>query len=64
MVMREVFVSKKIFKIYENKVRNPKFMPSFTFSKALRLAGLESLLGQFWPKGLMFDNPALDNSMV
>lgn len=34
-------------------------MPSFTFFKDVQSVGLESLAGQLWPLGLMFENRAL-----
>lgn len=34
-------------------------MQLFTFSKGVQWAGLESLPGQFWPPGCIFDTPAL-----
>lgn len=35
-------------------------MLSLTFSIGTQWAGFQSLLGQFWPWGLMFDTPALN----
>lgn len=36
-------------------VKSKKCMPSFTFSTAW--------LGRFWPMGIMFDTPVLDNQV-
>lgn len=38
-------------------------MPSLTFSKAVQWAGLQSLLGRFWPLGLGFDTLGLRESI-
>lgn len=47
MVVGDVFISRKSSKTYENTVRSLKFMPSFTFSKAIQSAGFKSLLDGF-----------------
>lgn len=56
------FISRKCCKTYENRVKSPKSILSFTFFKAVQWTGLESLPGRFWPTRLMFDNPVLDLS--
>lgn len=53
MAMLEVFFSRKCYKTCDNTVKSP----IFTFSDAIQWAGSESLPGQFWPPGLVFDTP-------
>lgn len=36
VVTGKVVISKKSYETYENTVKRPKFMPSFTFSKAFQ----------------------------
>lgn len=57
MTVGVVFISWKTCKMYEKAVKSPKLMRRFTFSKATQSAKLESLVGQLWPPGLMFDTP-------
>lgn len=57
MTVREIFIVRGSCKTYENTVKSPKCMLSFTLSNAAHKARLELLQGQFWPAGLMFDIP-------
>lgn len=40
-------------------VKNPDFIPSLIFSKAIQIG---VLVGWFLPQGFMFDNPALKSA--
>lgn len=51
----------KCVKLIKIHVIVQKCKASFTFSKAIYWAGLESLPGRFWPLGFMFDTPALED---
>lgn len=42
----------KQMQINPKTVKNAKSMPSFRFSKAVQWVGMESLVGQFWPRAL------------
>lgn len=50
-------MGKESCKTCENTLKSPKFMLSFTFSKDVQWAGLESLLVPSRPLGLMFTTP-------
>lgn len=53
IAMLEVFFSRKCYKTCDNTVKSS----IFTFSDAIQWTGSESLPGQFWPPGLVFDTP-------
>lgn len=57
-----VFINRKSSNVYENTVQSSKSIHSFTFSKAVKWARLESLPVQFQPPGLMFATPALSTA--
>lgn len=42
----------------------PKCMFSFTYSRAAQGPILVSLVGQFWPLGLMIDSPCLKHNFL
>lgn len=46
--------------MYQNTVESIKFIPSFTFSIDYKWDGLESLLSNSGPLGLMFESLELD----
>lgn len=46
--------------MYQNRVESTKFIPSFTFSIDCKWDGLESLLSNYGPPGLMFESLELD----
>lgn len=60
IIVGEVIITRTSYEMYENTVKSPKFISSFTFSEDIKWTGL-SLLGHFCSPGLMFDSPALDN---
>lgn len=51
MTMRGIFISRKSCKSQENIVKSPKFISSFTFSKAIQWDRLEFSPGRFWALG-------------
>lgn len=55
MSVVEVFISRKM-QLNKKKI-NALF---HIFQSQIQWAGLDTLLDQFWPLSLMFDNPALD----
>lgn len=59
IAMGQVFISRKSCKTFADTVKSPKRKPPFTFSKAIQWVGLESLVDQSWPLGLMLDTLAL-----
>lgn len=59
IAMGQVFISRKSCKTFADTVKSPKRKPPFTFSKAIQWVGLESLVNQSWPLGLMLDTLAL-----
>lgn len=50
--------------MYQNTVESTKFIPSFTFSIDCKWDGLESLLSNSGPPGLMFESLELDQYSI
>ena len=40
------------------------FSAIFTLCKVIKWAGLDPLVGQFWPSGRMFDTPVIWNNYI